>query len=89
MLEAVELGRSLSKEQYDAVLPGLRAAMLDAQARLRGAGFSVVVLINGADAAGKSEVVNSLHEWFDARFLVAQSYEEPSEEERSRPEFWR
>lgn len=89
MLKAVELGRTLSKEQYDATLPGLRAALLDAQARLRKAGFSVVVLVNGVDASGKSETVNALHEWFDARFLVSRSYTEPTEEERAHPEYWR
>lgn len=89
MFEAVELGRSLSKEQYDAVLPGLRAAMLDAQQRLRKAGFSVVVLVNGADGAGKSETVNSLHEWFDGRFIRSEAYAPPTEEERAHPEFWR
>jgi polyphosphate:AMP phosphotransferase len=89
MLEDAEQGRSLSKDQYDALLPGLRAALLDAQARLRKAGFSVVVLINGADGAGKSETVNALHEWLDARFLVSESYSPPTEEERSRPEYWR
>jgi polyphosphate:AMP phosphotransferase len=89
MLKAAQLGRALSKEQYDAVLPGLRAALLDAQSRLRAAGFSVVVLVNGADGSGKSETVNALHEWFDARYLVTQSYTEPSEEERAHPEYWR
>jgi AMP-polyphosphate phosphotransferase len=89
MLESAEQGRSLSKDQYDALLPGLRAALLDAQARLRKAGFSVVVLVNGADGAGKSETVNKLHEWLDARFLVSESYSEPTEEERSRPTYWR
>jgi polyphosphate:AMP phosphotransferase len=89
MLESAEKGRSLSKDQYDALLPGLRAALLDAQARLRKAGFSVVVLFNGADGAGKSETVNKLHEWLDARFLVSESYAPPTEEESSRPEFWR
>jgi len=89
MLKVAELGKTLSKEQYDAVLPGLRAAMLDVQARLRTAGFSVVVLVNGVDGAGKSETVNALHEWFDARFLRSESYEPPSEEERAHPEYWR
>ena len=89
MLEALQLGQSLSKEQYDAALPGLRAALLDAQARLRKAGFSVVVLVNGVDASGKSETVNALHEWLDARFLSTHSYEPPSEEERAHPEYWR
>jgi AMP-polyphosphate phosphotransferase len=89
MLKTAELGRTLSKEQYDAVLPGLRTAMLDAQARLRQAGFSVVVIVGGADGAGKSETVNVLHEWFDARFLRAESWSPPTEEERAHPEFWR
>jgi polyphosphate:AMP phosphotransferase len=89
MLKAVELGRSLTKEQYDALVPGLRTALLDAQTRLRDAGFAVVVLVNGADGGGKSETVNVLHEWFDARYLVTQCYEPPTEEERSHPPFWR
>jgi polyphosphate:AMP phosphotransferase len=89
MLDAQDTGRTLSKEQYDAVLPGLRAALLDAQARLRKAGFSLVVLLSGVDAAGKSETVNALHEWFDARFLRSESYTEPTEEESAHPELWR
>jgi polyphosphate:AMP phosphotransferase len=89
MLKAAELGQSLSKEECQTILPGLRSELLDAQARLRDAGFSVVVLVNGADASGKSEIVNALHEWLDARFLVSQSYSEPTEEERAHPEYWR
>jgi polyphosphate:AMP phosphotransferase len=89
MLKSAELGCSLSKEEYESVLPGLRASLLDAQYRLRKAGFSVVVLVNGAEGAGKSETVNALHEWFDARYLVSEAYSKPSEEERERPEFWR
>jgi polyphosphate:AMP phosphotransferase len=89
MFEAAELGQTLSKEQYDAVLPGLRIAMLEAQQRLRKADFSVVVLINGADGGGKSETVNALHEWFDGRFLRSETYGPPTEEERAHPELWR
>jgi polyphosphate kinase 2 (PPK2 family) len=89
MLDALQLGRSMSKEQYSAALPGLRAALLDAQARLRDAGFSVVVLVNGVDGSGKGETVNALHEWLDARFLTSQSYAVPTEEERAHPEYWR
>jgi polyphosphate:AMP phosphotransferase len=89
MLKAAELGHTLSKDQYDSLLPGLRAALLDAQARLRNAGFATVVLINGPDAAGKSEAVNALHEWFDARFLASESYADPTEEELQRPPSWR
>jgi AMP-polyphosphate phosphotransferase len=89
MFEAAELGQTLSKEQYDAELPSLRAAMLDAQQRLRKADFAVVVLVNGSDGGGKSETVNALHEWFDGRFLRSECYGPPTEEERAHPEFWR
>jgi polyphosphate:AMP phosphotransferase len=89
MFEAAELGQTLSKEQYDAELPGLRAAMLDAQQRLRKAEFSVVVLVNGVDGGGKSETVNALNEWFDGRFIRSETYAPPTEEESAHPEFWR
>ncbi|HEX3777942.1 MAG TPA: polyphosphate:AMP phosphotransferase [Polyangiaceae bacterium] len=89
MLKSAELGRALSKEDYDAAVPDLRTSLLKAQTELEHAKFPVIVLINGADGAGKSETLNTLHEWFDARYLHSEAYEAPSEEERERPEFWR
>ena len=59
------------------------------QAELVEANFPVVILIHGAESAGRSETLNTLNEWFDARFVRTEAYEEPSEEERERPEFWR
>ena len=89
MFDAVELGRKISKEDYEAELPELRTRLLKAQALLEKAGFPVIVLINGADGAGKSETTNVLHEWLDARYLVSEAYSEPTEEEREHPPFWR
>jgi polyphosphate:AMP phosphotransferase len=89
MLKSAELGRALSKQDYDAALGDLRTALLKAQAELERAKFPVIILINGADGAGKTETLNTLHEWLDARFLRTEAYEAPSEEERERPEFWR
>src|SRR4051812_3534864 len=89
MLKSAELGRALSKEEYDAAVGELRTSLLKVQAELVQANFPVVVLINGADGAGRSETLNTLNEWFDARFVRTEAYEEPSEEERERPEFWR
>ena len=89
MFEAVELGHKIEKADYDAALPELRTRLLKAQAQLESAGFPVLVLINGADAAGKSETTNVLHEWLDARYLVSEAYGEPTEEERAHPTFWR
>jgi polyphosphate:AMP phosphotransferase len=89
MLKSAELGRALTKQDYDAALGDLRTSLLRAQAELEHAKFPVIVLINGAEGAGKTETLNTLHEWLDARFLRTEAYEPPSEEERERPEFWR
>lgn len=89
MLKSAELGRTLSKQDYDATLGDLRTALLKAQAELEQAKFPVIVLINGADGAGKGETLNTLSEWLDARFLHIEAYGKSTEAERARPEFWR
>ena len=87
MFETAELGRTLDKAAYEALLPELRTRLLKAQAALEKAGFSVVVLLNGV--GGMAETTNRLYEWLDARYLVTEAWSPPSEEERERPEFWR
>ncbi len=89
MFETAEIGRTLSKQAFEAALPELRTRLLQAQTKLERAGFPVIVLLNGADAAGKGDTLNVLHEWLDARYLSTFAYAPPSEEERERPEFWR
>lgn len=87
MFQSVELGQTLDKDSYEALLPELRTRLLKAQSALENAGFSVVVLLNGV--GGMAEANNRLHEWLDARYLVSETYAEASEEERERPDFWR
>jgi polyphosphate:AMP phosphotransferase len=87
MFETAELGRELSKDAYEAVLPDIRTRLLKAQAALETANFSVVVLLNGV--GGMSETTNRLYEWLDARYLVTEAWSAPNEEEREHPEFWR
>jgi polyphosphate:AMP phosphotransferase len=87
MFETVELGRKLSKTEYDAALPELRTALLKAQARLESAGFSVVVLLNGV--GGMAETANRLNEWLDTRYVSTEAWAPPTEDERQHPEFWR
>lgn len=89
MFEAAELGRKLSKDAYKKKVPELRAALLDAQERLRAAPFPVIVVFAGVDGAGKGETVNLLNEWMDPRWIVTRAFGEPSDEERERPEQWR
>ncbi|HYP99030.1 MAG TPA: polyphosphate:AMP phosphotransferase [Polyangiaceae bacterium] len=89
MLKSAELGRSLSKQEYDAALGDLRTALLKVQAEVEQAKFPVIVLLNGGDGAGKAETLNMLNEWLDARYLTSEAYDGPTEAERARPEYWR
>jgi AMP-polyphosphate phosphotransferase len=88
MFEAAELGRKIAKDEYEAVLPGVRTALLKAQAALEDENFSVIVLVNGA-ASTASDTTNRLHEWLDTRYVSTEAWAPASDDERQRPEFWR
>lgn len=89
MFEAAELGRKVSREDFDAMAPRLRNDLLELQQRLRMADFPVIIVFAGVDGAGKNETVNLLNEWMDPRWIVTRAYGPPSDEERERPEYWR
>ena len=90
MFEAAEVGNVVSKEEYKTRAPRLRTDLLEVQRELsRQARFPVVVVFGGVDGGGKSETVHLLNEWMDPRWIVTRAFDDPSEEERSRPEYWR
>lgn len=89
MFEAAELGRKVSREELERELPVLRTSLLEMQRALRAAGRAAIVVIGGADGAGKGETLNRLHEWLDPRGLEINAFRPPSDEERERPPFWR
>lgn len=89
MFEAAELGRKVSREDFDAMAATLRTELLDLQQRLREADFPVIIVFGGVDGAGKNETVNLLNEWMDPRWIVTRAYGPPSDEERERPHYWR
>jgi polyphosphate:AMP phosphotransferase len=89
VFEAAELGRKISKKEFEKVAVTLRMELLEEQRLLRQATFPVIIVVAGVDGAGKSETVNLLNEWLDPRWIVTRAYDEPSDEERERPEFWR
>ncbi len=89
MFETAEIGNEVDKATYEKQAPELRAKLLAAQRKLAAADFSVVVLVSGVEGAGKSEVINTLHEWMDARGIRTYAFGAPSDEEAARPEEWR
>ena len=89
MFEAAELGQTLSKADYDAGLAKLRPALLEAHFALKDTKVPVIVIVSGADGAGKGEVVHRLNEWLDPRGVDTQAFWQSSDEERERPRYWR
>jgi polyphosphate:AMP phosphotransferase len=89
MFEAAQLDRSVTKADYASEVSKLRWELLSAQRTLANKPFPLVVLFGGVDGAGKSETVHLLNEWMDPRWIVTRAFEDPSEDERERPPFWR
>jgi polyphosphate:AMP phosphotransferase len=89
MFETAELGRKTEKNEYKEQEPFLRTGLLTVQYELREADFPVILLVAGTDRPGCAHVLNLLHEWMDSRYLEANVFEKPSDEEMERPRFWR
>ncbi len=89
MFEAVELGRKVTKTEFEGEERGLRTELLALQRRLRETPVAVLVLVAGVVGAGRSQVVNRLNEWLDARGVQTHGFWEETDEERERPEYWR
>lgn len=89
MFESAQLGRKIDRETFARREPEIREALLDAQLRLASANFSVVIVVAGAEGAGKGDTVNMLLNWLDARGIETHALGAPSEEERERPEYYR
>ncbi|HEX8593403.1 MAG TPA: polyphosphate:AMP phosphotransferase [Pseudomonas sp.] len=90
MFESAEIGHVIAKETYDAEVPALREALLDAQFELHEqAGRQIIVLINGIEGAGKGETVKLLNEWMDPRFIEVRTFDSQTDEELAHPTAWR
>jgi polyphosphate:AMP phosphotransferase len=90
MFGIAELGQTVLKSEFNKREPQLRQGLLEVQANLRvSSRFPVIILFAGVDGAGKGDTVNVLNKWMDPRWLITRAYDEPSDEERDRPEYWR
>ncbi|MFN7975536.1 MAG: polyphosphate:AMP phosphotransferase [Acidobacteriota bacterium] len=89
MLERAELGHRVGKRAYEAALPKLRSDLLAAHFELRDEKFPVIVIVSGADGAGKGELVHRLNEWLDPRGVETHAFWRASAEETERPPYWR
>jgi polyphosphate kinase 2 (PPK2 family) len=89
MFETAEIGNKITKASFKRDLPRVRAALLETQRKLAASKLSTGVLMHGVEGGGKTETVNQLLEWLDARGIQVNPLLEASDEKRERPPFWR
>lgn len=89
MFETAEVGNAISKENYKKEIILVREQLLEIQKKLAGSKCSAIVIIAGVEGAGKTEVVNQLLEWLDARGVEIHALDKPTDEEAERPYMWR
>lgn len=89
MFETAELGRSITKKDYEEKVGTLRIELLEIQQELRKCDFPVIIVMAGVDGAGKGTTVNLLNEWMDSRWIDNNAYVRHSDEEAERPRYWR
>jgi len=89
MFEAAELGRKISKKEFQELVPELHTQLLKIQQQLKKSNHSVIVIVSGVEGAGKGEVVNRLSEWLDTRDIRTNAFWDETDEQRLRPDYWR
>jgi len=89
VLEAAEAGNRLDKDEFKALVPDLRAGLLNAQFDLQTADFPAIVFVAGDDRLAAGRLVKRLHEWMDARYIDTTVFGDQRPEEAERPRQWR
>ncbi|MCB1698137.1 MAG: polyphosphate:AMP phosphotransferase [Pseudomonadales bacterium] len=89
MFETLEVGKQIKGSDFNELQQQLRERLLMAQLDLAGRDYPVIIVVAGLDGAGKGSLVQQLNEWMDPRWIETNTFWEHSDEEESRPYFWR
>jgi len=89
MFEKAEMGKKLSKADYQKIEPELRTELLNTQLQIVRENIPVVIILAGLDFAGKGDFINQLSEWLDQRHILFPTFWTPSDEEQERPPYWK
>ncbi len=89
MFETAEVGAKLSDKAFRDMRARLRFDLIDLQQQQRRSDFSTIVILTGVKGAGIVDTVNLLNTWMDPRWIATTTFENPTDEEKERPRFWR
>lgn len=88
-LDALDQSVSLTKEAYAKDLKKYQLGLLNLQLRLKESKRSVIVVIEGPDAAGKGGAIKRTLEFLDPRLVRVYSTQKPTTEEYRHHYLWR
>jgi len=89
MFETLEVGKKIKNGEFKELQLALRQKLLETQFDLAGRDYPVIIVVAGLDGVGKGSLVYRLNEWMDPRGIETNTFWEHSDEEESRPFFWR
>lgn len=89
MFEALETGKKLSKDEFKRLRDELRPALLSQQFAFKALQYPVILVLGGLDGSGRGSVSHRINEWMDPRLIDTHGLWMHSDEEESRPRFWR
>lgn len=88
-LDSLDQNTPISKEEYASDLKKYQLGMLNLQLRLKESKSSVIILIEGPDAAGKGGAIQRTLERLDPRLIRVYSTQKPTPEEYKHHYLWR
>ncbi len=89
MLENVNLDRTLSRKEYERLLPGLQRRLYELEKACWDEKVSSIIVFEGWDAAGKGTTISTLTQRLDPRGFRLHATALPRTYEQSRPWLWR
>jgi AMP-polyphosphate phosphotransferase len=89
IINRLDMTLKVEEKDYDEELPKLQGMLNGLTQRLHEQNRSMILVFEGADAAGKGGSIRRLTEAMDARDYQVISVAAPTEEERSHPYLWR
>jgi len=89
MLENINLGRKLSREEYKSVLPALQQRLYDLEKACWDQNVPTIIAFEGWDASGKGTAIGGLTQRLDPRGFKLYPITAPRTYEQQRPWLWR
>lgn len=89
MLEKIDLSKTMSKKEFNAVMDELDAKLGRLQRAVKERGIPVIIAVEGFGAAGKGTLINRLIEPMDPRGFKVYTTQTETEDEHYHPFLWR